>query len=57
MDSKLGGTTPAASANHNRDYEDFEPPLEWVKDESSDTLLVFLPGLCFTLFSIRMFIN
>ncbi|POO01442.1 Small heat shock protein HSP [Trema orientale] len=42
MDSKgTGGSTTAASA---KDYEDFEPPLEWVKEEGSDTLLVFLPG-------------
>ncbi|PON59202.1 Small heat shock protein HSP [Parasponia andersonii] len=42
MDSKgTGGSTTAASA---KDYEDFEPPLEWVKEEGSDNLLVFLPG-------------
>ncbi|KAL5576038.1 hypothetical protein UlMin_017737 [Ulmus minor] len=33
-----GGAAP------NRAYEDFEPPLEWVKEDGSDTLLVFLPG-------------
>ncbi|XP_060966102.1 inactive protein RESTRICTED TEV MOVEMENT 2-like [Cannabis sativa] len=33
-----------ASVNQNKSYEEFEPPLEWVKEETSDTLLVFLPG-------------
>ena len=33
-----GATVP------NRVYEDFDPHLEWAKDETFDTLLVYLPG-------------
>ncbi|CAI9259778.1 unnamed protein product [Lactuca saligna] len=38
MEAK-GITTPAA-----RVYQDFEPSMEWVPEDDSDTLLVYLPG-------------
>lgn len=38
MESK-GQPTPAA-----RVYHDFEPSMEWVPEDDSDTLLVYLPG-------------
>lgn len=43
MESK-GVPTPA------RVYQDFEPSMEWVPEDDSDTLLVYLPGACFYLF-------
>ncbi|CAL0305038.1 unnamed protein product [Lupinus luteus] len=27
-----------------RMYEEFEPPFDWAHDESSDTLILMLPG-------------
>lgn len=27
-------------------YEDFKPMFEWKQEESSDVLIVYLPGMC-----------
>ncbi|KAK7276561.1 hypothetical protein RIF29_17704 [Crotalaria pallida] len=39
LDQKAAQVQPA-----ERVYEDFEPPHDWVHDETSDTLILMLPG-------------
>ncbi|KAJ0454271.1 hypothetical protein HanIR_Chr15g0738201 [Helianthus annuus] len=30
--------------HQHRIYQDFEPSMEWVPEDDSDTLLIYLPG-------------
>lgn len=43
MDAKPDTKQGSTGANA-REYEEFDPPFEWVKEDSYDNVLVFLPG-------------